>query len=370
MAVNAKFKDFYAHLLQSRKDNAALINTTKIETDKIVNDWKPKFTTEETKFKDKLRESGAEAFKVLTDELKTVNGKLLYLEKTVQPEYDEKSKEIGGLYSGREQLLRSLVNVRQNIRGKRVEITTEMSEGLRDVNIMITDNYNQNKYFDLLDKICTSSGIRNKEEQLFKLCLSIKPDELAKKIIDNDVDGIHSESGVTENTAEIVVNMPRAEPLERLENIFKIQIVRVEDEPEILLKKPDEDKFDPLSKLSFGEKCTAILSIALLNKRIPLILDQPEEELDHAFVTKDIVESIRNVKGKRQLFIVTHNANIPVLGDADLVTKVKKVSGEDKCTIEEQGALEKREITEKVQMLEGGKEAFEKRREKYGLVVP
>jgi len=115
MAVNAKFKDFYVHLLQSRNDNSALIDTTKIETDKIVNAWKPKFTTEETKFKDKLRETGAEAFKVLTDELKTINGKLLYLEKTVQPEYDEKSKEIAVLYSEREQLMRSLVNVRQNM---------------------------------------------------------------------------------------------------------------------------------------------------------------------------------------------------------------------------------------------------------------
>ena len=232
---------------------------------------------------------------------------------------------------------------------------------------MITDNYNKNKYFYLLDKIYAGSGIRNKEEQLSKLCLSIKPDELAQKIVDNDVKAITSESEVTGNTADIIVNMPRVEPLERLRNIFEIQIVRIEDEPEIMLKKPDEDKFDPMSKLSFGEKCSAILSIALLNKEIPLILDQPEEELDHAFVTKDIVESIRNVKGKRQLFIVTHNANIPVLGDAELVIKVKKVPGEDKCTIEEQGALEKRAVTEKVQMLEGGKEAFEKRREKYGI---
>jgi len=369
MGVNEKFEKLYATLLQSRKDNSALIDKTEIEIDNIIKGWKPKFTAEETKFKNKLRESGAEAFKVLTDELKTINSKLLNLEKKVQPEFDEKSNEIVGLFSEREQLLSSLVNVRKNIREKRVEITSGMSKGLRDVKIRITDSYNTNNYFDLLNKIYARSSIRNKEDQLSKLCLSIKPDELAKMIIDTDVADILAKSGITENTAEIIVNMPRADQLERLENIFKIQIVRVEDEPEIMLKKPDEDKFDPLGKLSFGEKCTAILSIALLNKRIPLILDQPEEELDHAFVTKDIVESIRNVKGKRQLVIVTHNANIPVLGDAELIIKVKKVPGEDKCTIEEQGALEKREVTEKVQMLEGGKEAFEKRREKYGIAV-
>jgi len=237
IAVDETFKKFYANLLQNRKDNSTLIDNTMIEIDKIIDDWKPRFIVEETKFKDKLRESGAEAFKVLVDELKTINGKLLYLDKTVQPEYDEKCKEISGFFSEREQLLRSLVNIRQNIREKRVEITSEMSKGLRDVKLMITDSYNANKYFDLLNKIYVGSNIRNKEEQLSKLCLSIKPDELAKKIIDKDVEGVLSESGVTDNTAEIIVNMPRADPLERLENIFKIQIVRVEDEPEIMLKK-------------------------------------------------------------------------------------------------------------------------------------
>lgn len=365
--VDKKFKEFYDNLVKSHKNNLNVIEKTENEINEIIEEWKPKFDSEETDFKKKLRDLGAEGFKVLTEELGAIDKKLLYLEKEVQPEYDENFKEMDGLYSEREELLSSLFSVRQKIREKRVKITNEMSRELRDVKIDITDSYNTNEYFDLLDKIYVKSGIKNKEEQLSKLCLSIKPDELAKKIVDKDIEGIVLESDVTENTADVIVNMPQAEPLERLENIFKIQRVRIEDEPVIMLKKTDEDKFDPLSNLSFGEKCSAILSIALLNKKIPLILDQPEEELDHAFVTKDIVESIRNVKDKRQLFIVTHNANIPVLGDAELVIKVKKVSGEDKCTIEEQGALEKSEVTEKVQMLEGGKKAFEKRREKYGF---
>src|SRR6185312_8410561 len=71
--------------------------------------------------------------------------------------------------------------------------------------------------------------------------------------------------------------------------------------------------------LSTGQKCTTILPILLLDSDRPLLIDQPEDNLDNAFIYETVVRNIAGVKARRQLIFVTHNPNIPVLGDAERV---------------------------------------------------
>jgi len=59
--------------------------------------------------------------------------------------------------------------------------------------------------------------------------------------------------------------------------------------------------------------------IILIHKPYPLIIDQPEDDLDNEFVTTDIVPRLRQQKGRRQCIIASHDANIPVLGDSELI---------------------------------------------------
>ena len=164
-------------------------------------------------------------------------------------------------------------------------------------------------------------------------------------------------------TADRLVNFPRKR------QILDLETCRVEDSPRILLKKEGEYEFSELDDLSFGEKCSAVLSIALLNKAKPLVIDQPEDEVDYAFRVENIVGSIKSVKGQRQLLIATHDPNIPVLGDCELVLKVKKRPGVKLCEIEELGALEEKPIISHLLLLEGGADAFERRAKKYGAAV-
>ena len=100
----------------------------------------------------------------------------------------------------------------------------------------------------------------------------------------------------------------------------------------------------------------------------PLVIDQPEDDLDHAFIINSIVEGIRTAKSDRQIIAATHNPNIPVLGDAEMIFRVARQAGDDICHIQNSGGLELPQITAEVQSLEGGAEAFERRRQRYSGV--
>lgn len=149
------------------------------------------------------------------------------------------------------------------------------------------------------------------------------------------------------------------------ESLFDLEIQDFNDSPEIKLKL-DNGAYKSIVKLSPGQKCTAILSIAMLNKDKPLIVDQPEDAIDNSFIKKQIVEGLRAIKNRRQIILATHNANIPVLGDAELITVM--TAEEKKGNILCWGAIDKQVIKDHVtSLLEGGKEAFTKRLEKYGF---
>ena len=76
----------------------------------------------------------------------------------------------------------------------------------------------------------------------------------------------------------------------------------------------------PVLQLSDGQRHTILLTIAMLaESNVPLVIDQPEDDLDNAFIFSSIVTTLRAIKEKRQVILVTHNANIAVLGDSELI---------------------------------------------------
>jgi len=152
--------------------------------------------------------------------------------------------------------------------------------------------------------------------------------------------------------------------------VMQIEEVAFLNAPTIELnvaQKDGEEAYREIEHLSKGQQCTAILHLLLLSNEDPLIVDQPEDNLDNAFIASRIVKQLRNEKIMRQFFFATHNANIPVFGDAEWIGVF--VSGDDNATIppELQGAIDVPAIKEKAsEILEGGPEAFEQRKLKYG----
>ena len=162
-------------------------------------------------------------------------------------------------------------------------------------------------------------------------CESFTADKFVEVI---RTDSIHqlTSVGITQNNASRMINALTDDVL------YKIERVDVPQLPSVRIKREGETVYTDFSSLSVGEKCSAILSIALLSKGKPLVIDQPEDDLDHAFIINSIVEGIRTAKSDRQIVAATHNPNIPVLGDAEMVFRVARRAGNDICYIQTQGA--------------------------------
>lgn len=128
----------------------------------------------------------------------------------------------------------------------------------------------------------------------------------------------------------------------------------------------DGETYREVRKLSTGQQCTAILHLLLLDNPDPLIIDQPEDNLDNAFIADHIVSELRASKTKRQFIFATHNANIPVFGDAEWIGILHEEDG--RARLQASGSIDSLDVKElAANILEGGKEAFTRRREKYGL---
>ncbi|MGA2659981.1 MAG: phosphoesterase, partial [Verrucomicrobiota bacterium] len=127
-----------------------------------------------------------------------------------------------------------------------------------------------------------------------------------------------------------------------------------------------------LEGLSTGQKATAVLLLLLLESEAPLIVDQPEDDLGSRFITGGVVPKMREEKRRRQFILATHNANIPVLGDAELILglfpKGEAGQGHAELPAKYMGSIDSGPVQDLVEdVLEGGKEAFETRRKKYGF---
>ena len=127
-----------------------------------------------------------------------------------------------------------------------------------------------------------------------------------------------------------------------------------------------------LDDLSTGQKATAVLLLLLLESDSPLVIDQPEDDLDNRFITEGVVPKMRDEKRRRQFIFSTHNANIPVLGDAEQILGLTATgeAGSGSATIlgQHSGSIDAQSVRDLVEdLLEGGKEAFETRRLKYGF---
>ena len=160
-----------------------------------------------------------------------------------------------------------------------------------------------------------------------------------------------------------------------LDLFMRIEEVELPATTEIELNTaPDGESatWQTLQTLSTGQKATAVLLLLLLESEAPLVVDQPEDDLDNRFISEGVVPIMRQEKRRRQFVFSTHNANIPVLGDAELILGLaasgEARKGQARIASEHMGSIDSDPVREMVEeILEGGKVAFEMRRSKYGF---
>lgn len=137
---------------------------------------------------------------------------------------------------------------------------------------------------------------------------------------------------------------------------------------EVLLKVDGAQGLRSMDQLSKGQRATALLLLLLGASDAPLIIDQPEDDLDNNFVYKGVVKHLRELKGTRQVIASTHNANVPVLGDAELIVVLESDGSRGKPSDNGVGSLDDRAIRSLAEnILEGGPAAFNARHHLYGF---
>lgn len=271
--------------------------------------------------------------------------------------------ELDGLRQKRNELEadhRNLTSRLSDLRDERFRLRRDVAERLSaalapTVRVTLTQAADKSGYETLLKEMLKGCGLQY-ARLTARMVESLSPEELSRIVRRGDTSRLAEDADMPEDQASrIIAHLQDSDQIGRLETID------LGDEPLIALK--DGSDFKNSADLSTGQRCTVILPILLFESDRPLLIDQPEDNLDNAFVYDTIVRSLRGVKASRQLIFVTHNPNIPVLGEAERVFVFS--SDGRQGTVSNVGTVE--EVKDQIEhLLEGGKEAFVLRMQKYG----
>lgn len=276
----------------------------------------------------------------------------------LKEELSEKEEEITKLENERSALLRNLREVRESITDTRREGISKINNALNAVRVRLQPRDNREEYTEWFNRVLQGSRVRTVDKEA--VTDEYDPEHLYTIIENKKTDKLVSEIGLTETAAENIVEH------DGLRNqLQELQIQELHDRP--IVEIDDEGVWKSLDKMSDGQRCTALLSVAMVERDRPLIVDQPEDMLDNEFIYDAVVETTRRIKESRQIISATHNANIPVLGDAENILVMWSNGMEG--YIQERGSIDHPEVRARAKsILEGGEEAFSKRTEKYGAL--
>ncbi len=369
----------HAEILKKIRD---VLDQVKTDTETTLNTWNSHFSISK------------EAVTQLTAQLQScIQGQESALEKTFKelPSSEGKSgREIGLEY---QQLLQSIERIKpketaiknqqalidelqkqrasllDELSGYRSNRTAKFESSLKKLNMNLTDKLkltvkpeaNKQPVIDFL-LACNMEGVAQGRLQWINNTDDFSPVKLAELIKQGEASLTNSTWGITSTVASAFVKLPASKVLE-LQELELPDIIEIE----LNVSHQGQAVYRSLTKLSTGQQCTAVLHLLLLQNKDPLIMDQPEDNLDNAFIADRIVTELRDAKINRQFIFATHNANIPVFGDAEWIGIFEVVDGQGSMPSEAQGAIDVPAVREKAaNILEGGRTAFNQRKLKYG----
>jgi energy-coupling factor transporter ATP-binding protein EcfA2 len=271
----------------------------------------------------------------------------------------ELNAELKTLLERRKSLRTTHILMRDQISTIREEVASELQrEAGERVRIRIMRNADHLAYQQTLVDGLRGARVRNHEEIIARL-MQLRPEQLAQLVQSNDLDSFEELTAFGGERSRKIFDALResVDPL-------ALEVIAIEDRISIELdvSSAGQPNFKDASDLSRGQKCTALLPILLARRDSPLLIDQPEDNLDNHFIFETVVNAVQQLKKRRQMIFITHNANIPVLAEADLVLVMN--SDGRVGVVEKSGTVD--ECREQIiDLLEGGREAFELRSKRY-----
>ena len=268
----------------------------------------------------------------------------------------ERDLRLKQIVQQRSTLLDRLLKWRQGRTTEREAVAEQLNEELAPaIRLTIAPLSQQLEYVSALSAALRGSGLRY-NELADRIANVFTPQEIAQLAESRDIATI---SSTLEITGERALRLCDALRTDSASALFT---VAVEDDVQVDLM--DGADYKGIDFLSMGQRFTAILPVVLSHKERIIILDQPEDHLDNAFVVGTLIKAVIGRATGAQTIIATHNPNIPVLGDAERVIHLD--SDGTRCFAHAAGPVTHRKIVEAITtIMEGGREAFKRRSEFY-----
>jgi DNA repair exonuclease SbcCD ATPase subunit len=264
----------------------------------------------------------------------------------------ERLAQIDRLHAQRQATLDEMHAHNVALTGGRQQTAARLTAGLApSIRVAVKPLADYRAYVSVLNGALRGSGLRYRELSE-RIAETFSPQEIAVLAERGEASAISKALEINEERA-----LRLAEGL-RGDAGAELLITEVGDE--VVIELLDGTNFKSSDFLSMGQRCTAVLPIILQHNERIIVLDQPEDHLDNAFVVGTLVKAIRARSGSAQTIIATHNPNIPVLGSADFVVHLE--SDGDRCFVQVAGALDEDAVVKSItNIMEGGREAFQRR---------
>ena len=246
------------------------------------------------------------------------------------------------------------------LRKTKYDLLTHQSKGRLKLDLSYATNCDV--FEDEIIGLFKGSGIRKDVSE--RISAKLTPSDFIDFVINSDVKSLADKAEIDVfNAKKVIDNLNSKESYEEVlaisYNCFP------EDTPSIEFRKEDGHYY-PLSELSVGQKCSALLIIGLSEGIRPVIVDQPEDSLDVSSVYEDIVSKLRQSKEKRQFILTTHNSSVGVASDSDnfIVLRSNATQGVVEC----HGAIDRDRVKKEIiDHLEGGPIPYHLRSKKYNI---
>ena len=272
----------------------------------------------------------------------------------------DRADRVAELQGRRFDVFKEIERVRAERLASRTQIANRLNGDLGpEIKTDVIESGTTNAYASVIAAELRGSGLHyNTLAPLLATLMS--PLELVEAVESNGVQAIAEAVEInTERAINLIAHL-------QARNLSDIIAAPVDDAVGLSLLDGTEYKGSDI--LSIGQRCTVVLPVLLSGHGELLIIDQPEDHLDNAFITYTLVERLRERKPGDQFIMASHNANIPVLGGADCI--VRLASDGRRGFVQHVGELDDPETVRAItSVMEGGVEAFERRAKFYHDVL-
>ena len=330
--------------------------------------WSTEFASEKEKYQKHVRDAGGDRKELEKQRLRLVKEieDLNKRERTLS----EKATELKKITQDRSKKITELFNVYSEYSVERKSKCQKFeSESNGRLQVKLHESTNVDEFKTQLKSLKKGSYLRDVEVD--QICERITPHDFILELLRYHVS--KDQKKLEELASKAGIEIDRMQSLSEFllaqvqyEELLSLQYrAHPEDRPEIKFQVT-RGRYDPIREISIGQKCTAMLIMALSEGIFPIVIDQPEDSLDVRSVWEDMCTKVRKRKEKRQFIFTTHNSCLAVASDTDKFTIVESDAHRGRVVIS--GALESGSVKEEViKYLEGGRPTYSAKADKYGM---